>query len=87
MMTTNYNWEFVVKIDNHENASSMLTSDQKSKLDVGKQKKPEIRTAQQMNLRVFLHIDYFHGSHHSIWKQIDLNYRGKRGRKPQDFLM
>lgn len=38
VMTTNYNWEFVIKIGYCENISSMLTTDQKSKLDVGKQK-------------------------------------------------
>lgn len=42
MMTINYNWEFMIKIGYCESSilSSMLTSDQKSKLDIGKLKKP-----------------------------------------------
>lgn len=50
MMTTNYNWEFVIKIGYCESSmlSLMLTSDQKSKLDVEKLKKLLIQTAQEI---------------------------------------
>lgn len=34
MMKTNYNWEFVIEIGYCENPSSMLATNQKSKLDI-----------------------------------------------------